>query len=472
MARVLIVDDDPDTSELLRELVRRVGHEAACAHTLARGMEEVLAAPYDVVFLDVRLPDGNGLDLLPRIRETPSSPEVIIITGYGDADGAELAVKSGAWDYVQKPFMAQTILLPLKRVFQYRENLRECRKQAVTLKFDGLVGTSAPMRACLDQVAQAANSDAHVLITGETGTGKELFSRAIHDNSSRRTRSLVVVDCAALPETLVESFLFGHEKGAFTGADRAKEGLVKQANQGTLFLDEVGELPLSVQKAFLRVLQERRFRAVGGKEEIRSDFRLIAATNRNLDQMVDEGLFRKDLLFRIRSISIELPPLRNRPEDIRELAFHYLSKLCKNYNIDGKGFSPDFLEAITQYHWPGNVRELINALESAISAARYEPILFLKHLPTQIRVQVMRSAMAKGEASGGRESRESGIHPKDFPSYRDLRTSVLEEAEKKYFEDLLEYAHGNLKEACRVSRLGRTQLYMLLKKHGLSRSDR
>ncbi|MFP5213393.1 MAG: sigma-54-dependent transcriptional regulator, partial [Acidobacteriota bacterium] len=327
MARVLIIDDDRAMGQMLAGLVARMGHEARCVLTLKDGLLESGRADYDVVFLDVNLPDGSGLDALPEIVKAPSSPEVIIMTGYGDPDGAEIAIESGAWDYLQKPLSPKKIMLPLTRVFQYRDNLKKRSALPMTLNLDGIIGNSPRMKACYALVAQAACGNANVLITGETGTGKELFARAIHQNSERVRNGLVVVDCAALPETLVESSLFGYERGAFTGADRAKHGLIRQADQGTLFLDEVGELSPSMQKSFLRVLQERCFRPVGGKQEVRSDFRLISATNRNLDRMVDESIFRKDLLFRLRSIHIGLPPLREHPEDVGELVFYHMSRL-------------------------------------------------------------------------------------------------------------------------------------------------
>ena len=275
MANVLIIDDDRAMCDMLSGRMRDMGHNATYALTLKAGLKQAFSESFDVVFLDVGMPDGNGLEALPKIRETPSSPEVIIITGAGSPDGAELAIKNGAWDYIEKPLSISAMSLPLIRALQYREDTRTLGSP-VALDREGIVGNSPPMKACFDLMAQASASDANVLITGETGTGKELFAAAIHKNSPRAEKSFVVVDCATLPETLVESMLFGHEKGAFTGADKAKDGLIKQADGGTLFLDEVGELPLSVQKAFLRVLQERRFRPLGGKREIESDFRLVS----------------------------------------------------------------------------------------------------------------------------------------------------------------------------------------------------
>ncbi|MEW5725911.1 MAG: sigma-54 dependent transcriptional regulator, partial [Thermodesulfobacteriota bacterium] len=380
MARVLIIDDDKQYCDLLGQAVRRLGHDVSMAHTLAGGLEAAQGAEFDVVFLDVRMPDGSGLDYLPPVKAVASSPEVIIITGLGDPDGAEMAIKSGAWDYVQKGSSIKDIILPLVRALQYREEKTTVRGPVV-LKREGIIGSSPLVRENLDLMAQAAHSNANVLIVGETGTGKELFARAIHENSRRAGGNFVVVDCAALPDTLVESVLFGHAKGAFTGADRAQEGLIRQADEGTLFLDEVGELPLAVQGAFLRVLQEQRFRPVGGQAEVTSDFRLVAATNRDLDQMAAKGHFRHDLLFRLKSFVIEMVPLNECLEDLRELTVYYIAKLCERNKTGIKGFSPDFLDALSAYKWPGNVRELVHTIDRALAAAQEEPTLYPKHLP-------------------------------------------------------------------------------------------
>ncbi len=467
VARVLIIDDDQMMCQLLTQAVEREGHDVSSAFTLDAGLGKARTGSFDVVFLDVRLPDGSGLHALPEIRESPSVPEVIIITGEGDPDGAELAVKSGAWDYIQKPASIKQMTLPLVRALQYRDEKKSGKPPRVVFKRGGIVGSSLAMEACLERLAQAANSNANVLITGETGTGKELFARAIHANSPRCERSFVVVDCAALPETLVESVLFGHQKGAFTGADKAHDGLVQQADGGTLFLDEVGELPLYVQKTFLRVLQERRFRPVGSRREISSDFRLVAATNRDLDHMVRSGKFRNDLLFRLQALNINPPSLMDHPTDIKELVLYQTARLCKGYGMGTKGLSPDFFDALERYNWPGNVRELFNALETAVSSARHEPTLFPKHLPLRIRVHAARTSVGK---QGRRETGRADAVPasKTLPSLREVRMAATAEAEKHYLNELLSVTNGSIKEACRISMLSRSRLYELLKKHAIA----
>lgn len=467
MAKVLIVDDDRIMNETLSEMVENLNHEVECVFTATMGLAKSLSKPFDVVFLDVRMPDGSGLDILPGIVAASSSPEVIILTGYSDPDGAELAMKCGAWDYLTKSSSAKEITLSLNRALQYREQKRKANSRGdslILLKRDAIIGSSPPLKACLELLARTSGSDINVLITGETGTGKELFARALHDNSRRAEKSFVAVDCASLPENLAESILFGHTRGAFTGADKNTEGLLKLASGGTLFLDEIGELPLSGQKVFLRALQERCFRPLGAKHEVQCDFRLISATNRNLDDRIKEGRFREDLLFRIRSMTLELPPLRVRREDIRDLVTHYMSRYCDANGIATKGLSQEFMEALTIYSWPGNVRELINALEGVFVSTNNEPVLFARHLPGYIRAQVARSA-----AVGYRV--EEPERCEVFPKLKELRKTTYDQVEKEYLKDLLTHTRGNIEKACEISGVQRARLYGLLKKHKLSLSS-
>jgi two-component system NtrC family response regulator len=457
MANVLIIDDDEMICEMLSLMVEDMGHASSYALTMKDGFQKASSEGFDIIFLDIRMPDGNGLDLLPRIRELPSHPEVIIITGLGDPDGAELAIKNGAWDYIEKTSSTKEMALPFVRALQYREE-KNARQPLAALRLNGIVGGSPQMKACLDLLAQAAHSETNVLLSGETGTGKEVFARAIHDNSARRSSNFVVVDCTALPETLVESILLGHERGAFTGADRAQDGLVKQAHGGTLFLDEVGELPLTIQKSFLRVLQEHRFRPVGAKQEIESDFRVVAATNRSLEIMVQSGSFRSDLLFRLRTLAIDLPALTARKGDIKELAMYHMARVCERYGIGTKGFSPEFFDALMAYDWPGNVRELVNAVERAITAGYHEPTLFPKHLPLDIRVKIARSSI-KREMPAQQPEQVLTIPP--FQEHRKM-------TERQYLQDLMVRTKGNIREACNQSGLSRSRLYALLKEHGVS----
>ncbi|MFK4764978.1 sigma-54-dependent transcriptional regulator [Desulfobaculum sp. SPO524] len=467
MAAILIVDDDHLFRDAMCRVIENIGHTPVEAATLKEGLEQAASGDYLLVLLDVWLPDGNGLASLQDFRACPCEPEVIILTGAGDPDGAEMAIRSGAWDYIAKPASISDIKLPVLRAIDYRQKALE--HEAPVLHRSRIIGSSPAIRACLDVVAQAAANDSEVLITGDTGTGKELFARAIHENSARAEGPFVVVDCAALPEKLVESTLFGHEKGAFTGADRKADGLVKQANHGTLFLDEVGELPLSAQRAFLRVLQEHRFRPVGSRHEESSDFRLIAATNRDLDALVEHWEFRRDLLFRLKTILITLPPLTDRREDIEELVRHSISRYGWRVGSGTKRFSPEYLEALKSYDWPGNVRELLSAVSCSISAAKGSGTLFPRHLPTAIRVHRARARLKATPSPQGRGLDQ--LATDDFPSFRDYRAQRMADAEQHYLRELMALCGGSVPQACDVSGLSRARLYALLKTHDIPRGS-
>lgn len=471
MEKILIIEDDRSVYKAISTLITRMGCEPVWKQTLVEGIADLAQEQYDVVLLDVNLPDGCGLDILSQIRGLPSAPEVIIMTAFGNLDGAEIAINNGAWDYIQKTGSPHAITLSLKRVLEYRREKAQLRPTPVALNLQGIVGESKALKACCDHMAQAAATDANVLISGETGTGKEIFARAIHENSLRSSNSLVVVDCAALPETLVESLLFGHEKGVYTGADKAREGLVAQADGGTLFLDEVGEMPPAIQKVFLRVLQERKYRPVGGRKELPSNFRLIAATNRNLDEMVASGQFRKDLLYRIRTVNITLPPLRDRDEDVKLLTYHYLAKICERYGVENKGIAPDFLEAVQRYAWPGNVRELINAIETALSAAGPEIRLFARHLPRDIRLHAIQetlNSVAARSHSEHKATKLTGAAAEALTTFKTFRKSAVVRAEAEYFQSLLNANGNSLDSALLISGLSRSRFYDLLKQHNLS----
>jgi two-component system NtrC family response regulator len=475
MASILIVDDELDIRDLLEGEFSDLGHEIETAGSVKKALALGDAKAFDVVFLDIRLPDGNGLEALPELRKGPGEPEIIIMTAYGDPDGAALAVKSGAWDYLQKPVSIDHFTLTLQRAIRFREQFR-LTDSLVVMDYEGVIGEGPQIKACLELVAKSAPSQANVLITGETGTGKELFANLIHRNSPRADKPFIVVDCASLPENLVESMLFGHEKGAFTGADRTRSGLLQESDRGTLFLDEIGELPYALQKKFLRVLQEHRYRPVGGIHEHKSDFRLLAATNRNLEIMVEEGSFRQDLLFRLKTFTLELPPLRDRSYDIKALAIHFLDKFCQRSGISEKGFSQDFFQTLEAYDWPGNVRELSNTLELVLAQAYDEPTLFAQHLPVEIRAKSMKSVVARGfehkTITRDHTSVVDAFHGiGEIPTFREYRDRQLEKIEREYLHMLIAKAKGNSKEALRIASLARTRLYELLKKHGLSIKD-
>jgi two-component system, NtrC family, response regulator len=461
MIRVLIVDDDPEICLFFETVLGKMGCETAVAKRINEAKMLSSRNRFDIVLLDLELPDGNGLDIMPDLVNLPSSPEVIIITGTGDVRGAEIAFKNGAWDFVQKPFRLDDVSLPIQRALQYRKE-KLATHQLVPLKRSKIIGESPALRKCLDDVGKAASTDLNVLVTGETGTGKELFAKAIHENSSRALKPFVPVDCGSLTETLIESTLFGHEKGSFTGASHKQDGLIVQADGGTLMLDEVGDLPLSIQKALLRTLQERRVRPIGGKKEIKVDIRLISATNLALDQMVKENRFREDFLYRIRAMEIQLPPLRDRGNDIEEIVLKKIHDLSNRYNLGAKAVSREFIETLMPNNWPGNIRELLNVLEYALASAGNDPTLVPKHLPSDYRLSNVAFETPVQDPAQPMVDKALDTDG-DFPSLNTCR----EQLEKIYLNRLLARVDGDRRTAIRLSGMSQARLYALLNKYHL-----
>lgn len=462
IGKVLIIDDDEQICRFLSEIFSRMAFEVLYRVNLAEGLKQIYSDSIDVLFLDVNLPDGNGIDAIEMIRKQPFPPEIIIITGDEDPDGAELAMQSKAWDYISKRGSHKKFKFALERAFEYRRQ-KQSRLSRQTIDRSDIIGDSRLISECINQIAIAAIDDFPVIITGETGTGKELFSRAIHDNSKRSVNDFIVVDCASLPEHLVESTLFGHAKGAFTNAVADKTGLMALADGGTLFLDEVGELPLSLQRKFLRALQEKKFRPVGGKREISSDFRLLCATHRDLKTMVKEKKFREDLFFRLFSMSINLPPLKTRKSDIRLIVEHRLKTGVarkKRFTL-----SKDFLDELEIYDWPGNVRELMNTIDLIRGETVDGATLYPHHLPEHIRAFNMRHKFNKpGKGKNADGSQEvSGQTNLPLLKFKEH----IEQSKEHYIQRLLLAAQGDKKEACRISGLSMGHLYRLLQQFNL-----
>jgi transcriptional regulator with GAF, ATPase, and Fis domain len=335
---------------------------------------------------------------------------------------------------------------------------------------DEIIGASQALRETLQLGKRVARSLATVLLLGETGTGKELLARYIHENSRRADKPLIAVNCAALPETLLESELFGHEKGAFTGAVSQKAGRFELADGGTLFLDEIGELPPAIQKTFLRFLQEHTFRSVGGQAEIKSDFRIIAATNCDLKEAVRLKLFREDLYYRLSTFTIEIPPLRERKDDIKDLVTYYMNELATYHGVEAKSFSSECFDVLMKYDWPGNVRELFNTIERIIIVADKNPVIYPVHLPPYIRISVSQAESA-GIAVPDRAFLGNVDQPEALPEFSVFSEKAHSVIEQDYFQKLMTLTGGNIKEACRISGLSRSRLYALLQKHHVSHSD-
>lgn len=472
MGKVLIVDDDAYTCDILETIVRNIGHEASSYPSLKQALNAAERDSFDVIFLDVVLPDGSGLDCINDFRNNEGAPEVIIITGAGTSSGAEIAIKNGAWDYLQKPLSPKNILLPIKRVLEYRERILNLRTSTKVLARERIIGNSSEINRLIDDIAKASGNDSNVLIVGETGSGKEVIAHTIHENSSRRDRDIVIIDCAALPENLIESTLFGHTKGAFTGANKAVTGLINQADNSTLFFDEIGELSLALQKTLLRVIQEKTFRPIGSSDEQRSNFRLIAATNRDLERMVLDGTFREDLFFRLRSSVICAPTLRERLDDLELLVLYFLKEISNKYNVLQKGFSPELIDLLKFHDWPGNVRELIHTLEQAVFNADDAQVIYPKHLPDELRIKIIDKQLHENPAAGTSFSnrQERLFETSDYlKPYREFREQAVNKLEKMYFDQLMVTTKGEIKEALKISQLGRTRLYTLLKKHEIER---
>ncbi len=480
--QILIIDDDPLIRKILFDYLKEIGAISMVGESISDARDMTTSGNFDLVFLDVNLPDGNGLEAMGSIKSALSEPEVIIMTGEGSAEGAKMAIESGAWDYLLKPLSRHDVMLQVRRSLDFRASKRTLKVSVDhLLDRSDIIGSSPRLMSALNMVSQCAESNANVLITGQSGTGKELFAKVIHKNSKQKEKNFVVVDCAALPEQLVESVLFGHAKGAFTGADSRQEGLVKKADGGTLFLDEIGELPLSIQTKFLRVLQERKFKPVGETTEIESHFRLVSATNRNLENMVKNNQFRSDLFFRLRTIHIDLPPLKACKEDIKDLALHYIYFLCDQYGFENKGFVAEFLKTLTFYDWPGNTRELINSLEKAILADPKSPTLYPNYLPNHIRIQYIQSSIEKQQNNVVNRledrHRSKGAEFFSLPDYlfepirslKEVKDYITAEAEKIYLDKLMHASDGDLDKAHTLSSLSKGHLYSLLKKHKISR---
>ncbi|MCL1985942.1 MAG: sigma-54 dependent transcriptional regulator [Betaproteobacteria bacterium] len=458
MTKLLVVDDEALVRVLVEEVVGALGFEVLSAGTLAEGLA-LGRKGVDLVLLDVLLPDGNGLERIKDFSYLPSHPEILIISGHGDGDAVEKALRSGVWEFLAKPLSPQELTQTVSQLIAYRLG-KPRRQETSPLARMGIIGNSPQLMAALQILAEAAASDVNVLLLGETGVGKELFAHALHKNSARAAQPFVTVDCAALPASLVESHLFGYAKGAFTGADRSREGLLAAAHRGTLFLDEVGDLPAVIQGNFLRVLELRRFRPVGEVREAESQFRLVAATNRDLEQLAALDLFRNDLLFRLRGVSIRIPPLRERTEDIPDLTRHAVMRFCSQHAMPAKEITDGCLDLLLEYTWPGNVRELFHTMARACVAAGQQNRIFAGHLPTELRVAVARRNI---DNSLQAPFQGQAFPPlADTPSLREWKTR----AEAMYVEQLVMHCRGDMRKAADIAGLSRGHLYELLKKHG------
>lgn len=377
MASILIVDDDPQLRQSFEKLLTEEGHAVQSVPSGEMGLQMVRADAPDLVILDVRLPGMSGLEAFQTIHQIDPKLPVIIMTAYGTTETAIEATKLGAFDYVLKPFDIPDMLNLIKQALEAGRFMRsrvEMDVMPATATSDALIGGSKPMQEVYKAIGRVASTDATVLVRGESGTGKELVARAIYHHSLRADKSFLVINCVAIPETLLESELFGYEKGAFTGAVYRRLGKIEQAHGGTLFLDEIGDMPFSIQAKVLRLLQEKSIERLGGREPIPVDVRIIAATNRDLESGLADGRFREDLYYRLKVVTLSIPPLRDRPEDIPLLADYFLAKFAEEMKVENPGVTDDAKAALCNYPWPGNVRELANTIQKALIFSRGGPI--------------------------------------------------------------------------------------------------
>ncbi len=460
MARILVADDHDAVREGMVLSLTRLGHEVQGVKGGAEALAAYRKRPADVVVTDLRMVPVDGIEVVRRLREADPEATVLVVSAHGTIPLAVDAMRQGAIDFIEKPFPPEVLRARVEKAIEIareRRGARTARARAEALEEDlerahdphGLVGSSEPMRRLLEQIRKVAPTDATVLVLGESGTGKELVARALHDASGRKDGPFVSISCAAIPEGLLESELFGHERGAFTGAIRRKLGRFELAHDGTLFLDEIGEIPASTQVKLLRVLQERRFERVGGEETVEVSVRVVSATNRDLAAMVRAGRFREDLFYRLDVVEIPLPPLRERPGDVEELARWFLRRSSPRLGRTVSDFAPDALELLRRYRWPGNVRELENVVEQALVFAEGD-VVRPQDLPEGVRRPEAPSALP-------------------VPAGDKSLTEILEDLERQLILGAYERARGVKAETARLLGIKPSALYYKLEKYGIVR---
>ncbi|HEY9282734.1 MAG TPA: sigma-54 dependent transcriptional regulator [Pyrinomonadaceae bacterium] len=443
---ILAVDDERSVTDALALVLGEHGHRVETAASVAEAEARLKSRPFDLVFTDLRLPDGSGIELLARVKADSPETEIVLMTAHGSLELTIEAIKRGAFYYLEKPFTPEQAQVLAARALQFKAVKSENRALKDTLTGDGddlgLVGRHPRMRQIREVIRTAAPSDASVLIEGESGTGKELVAAAFHFRSARSERPFIRINCAALPSELIESELFGYKKGAFTGADRDKRGLIEAAAGGTLLLDEIAEMPAHLQTKLLRVLQDRRLRRLGDEQELAVDFRLVSSTNRDTTQMIQEGALRRDLYFRISTIKVRVPPLRERTDDVMLLAEHFLLRYAEKYQKRLRGISQAAYALLARYDWPGNVRELESVVEHAVLFSQDEQIM-PEDLPEQ-------------------------LHGAEASHFRCVIAPhmTMEEIEREAIAQTLERTGGNVKKTAQILDYHRPTLYRKLKKFG------
>ncbi|MBD3224664.1 MAG: response regulator [Caldithrix sp.] len=456
MIRLLVIDDEQDMLDSLNKILKKHGQfDIQLINDGKKALQLITQGHYDGIICDLKMPEISGLDLLKKAGEAQPEAFFIMISGYGTIESSVEAMRLGASDFIEKPFSSKKLLSTLDAALQRHQpdKPKGSKTDNVELSFPDIIFKSQKMKNVLDMVMKVAVGEANIMITGESGTGKELIARNIHRLSRRTTSSFIPVNCAALPANLFESELFGHEKGAFTGASRTKPGLVEFADNGTFFLDEIGDLSLGLQVKLLRMLEERKIRRIGGQKEIPVNIRVISATNRDLENMVSENRFRQELLYRLNTINVHIPPLRERPEDIIVLAEHTLDDLVNREGKNIVSLSEEAMSALMKYHWPGNVRELQNMITRAYYMAQNAEIK-LKDLPQMLYQQT--------------EFLSENILEL---CYKDAKDKVMENFEQYYISHLLKKHKGNISKAAEQCGIDRRTIHRLIKKYDIFYND-
>jgi DNA-binding NtrC family response regulator len=462
--RILVVDDEPVIGMSFRRVFQPEGHDVVTCEDPHVGLDAALADDYDVIFLDWMMPGVDGFDILRRVKAAGVRSEVVIITGHSTIESAVQAIKDGATDYLGKPFTPQQLRVTLKKVVErsalIRENQMLRRELEVNRGFEGIIGESRPMQRVFSLLKRVAPTDGTVLIIGESGTGKEMVVSALHRLSRRRDRQLLACDCSALAPTLLESELFGHVKGSFSGAISTKQGLFEAANRGTLFLDEVSNLSMETQGKLLRVLESKRIKKVGDTGDTEIDIRLVTASNRDLAEMVEAGDFREDLYYRLNVVPIHLPPLRDRAGDIPRLAIHFLDRFCKKLGVETKTFSSEALTLIESYAWPGNVREMRNIIER-IAILCDKQYIEGRHLPPEIQQTQTLPTISQIPENWD-----------DFKRFKQqTRDAAVLNLERRFVLQALRRCQGNVSRAAELIGMQRTNFHALMRRCDVSADD-
>ncbi len=459
--KILIIDDETVLGISCKRILEQENYEAIYRSSPKQGLADALTGNYDLILLDLLMPEIEGIEILRKLRESGIQSNVIIITGYGTVQTAVEAMKLGASDYVNKPFMPEELKIIVKKVFKHsdlvKENISLKKELNIHQGFKGIICDSPKMKEILSVVQRIAPTDGTVCITGDSGTGKEIIAQAIHRMSNRKDKPLIACDCSALVPTLLESELFGHVKGSFSGAISTKQGLFEAAHKGTLFLDEISNISLETQGKLLRVLETRELRKVGDTKEHKIDIRLITATNRDLSKMINKGTFREDLFYRLQVIPIHLSPLRERPEDILKLAIHFLNDVKKKNDVKAKQFAQESIKIMEQYKWPGNIRELKNIIERIALLCDSE-IIEPKHFPAEMKTLLCEPDTCKIPDTW-----------EDFKKYKhQVQNEVIIKIEKHFIIEALKRAKGNISNAAKNVGMQRTNFHFLLQKYNLN----